>query len=544
MSSSESGLAALRRTRVETPTEEDRRPGQGVTRPPKRWKTRVLLPGIVVLALAVIVGLSAQSVIRPSIGVEVSPVVLKAPRASTPVGSEQAAPDRNTSPAGSRGVTVQAAGWLEADPFYVAATALAEGVVEDVLVLEGERVEKGQVVARLVSEDAELSLRQARAEVERRRAELETARADLRAAETDWEHPVERERAVATTRAMLEETEAELTQLPALIATQRDMLGGLAEELDRMRQAVSSGAVNGLELVKIRQDTDAQRNRLLAIEQREAILTARRDRLGAELHAAEENLRLRVTERRALDGAKASVARAEAELLRAEAMEAESALRLDRMTIHAPIDGLVQRRLKVPGDKVMFGMDAEHSAHIVHLYDPRMIQVRVDVPLADASHVYIGQTCEVVVEVLPETTFRGEVTRITNEADLQKNTLQIKVRVLDPSPLLRPEMLTRVRFLPRGREVGSGTASVGGESFSGTMLVDERALVGDGSGVWIVRDRRGDRGKAERVAVELGQETDGFVEVRSGLKPGTLAIVSNMDRLSDGAAVRVRGGAR
>ncbi len=542
MSSPEPGLESLRRARAETPSDESRRSGVRVTRPPRRWKTRVLLPGVVVLALLLIVAFSAQSVLRPAVGVEVAPVVLKAPAAGTP--DEAGKGTRILPPSGGRGVTVQAAGWLEADPFYVAATALAEGVVEEVLVLEGERVEKGQVVARLVREDAELSLRQAEAEVERRRAELETARADLRAAETDWENPVERERAVATMGAMLNETVAELDQLPALIATERDVLERLEEELERTSQAVQSGAVNELELVKVRQDTDAQKNRLIAIGAREAILKARRDRLEAELHAAEENLRLRVEERRALDAATASVARAGAELTRAEAMEAEAQLRLDRMTIHAPISGLVQQRLKVPGDKVMFGMDEAHSAHIVHLYDPSMIQVRVDVPLADASHVYIGQACEVVVEVLPETTFRGEVTRITNEADLQKNTLQIKVRVLDPSPLLRPEMLTRVRFLPRGREAGTGTASAGGESFSGTMLVDERALVGGGSGVWIVRDRRGDRGKAERVAVELGSETDGFFEVRSGLKPGDLTIVSNMDRLSEDTLVRVRGGAR
>ena len=54
------------------------------------------------------------------------------------------------------------------------------------------------------------------------------------------------------------------------------------------------------------------------------------------------------------------------------------------MTITAPISGYVQRRLKAPGDKVMPGGDNPGSAHVLSLYDPKKLQVRVDVPLADA----------------------------------------------------------------------------------------------------------------------------------------------------------------
>ena len=50
--------------------------------------------------------------------------------------------------------TVQASGWVEPDPYPVAVTALTEGVVAEVLVLEGQAVKKGQTVARMVSDDA------------------------------------------------------------------------------------------------------------------------------------------------------------------------------------------------------------------------------------------------------------------------------------------------------------------------------------------------------------------------------------------------------
>jgi multidrug efflux pump subunit AcrA (membrane-fusion protein) len=97
----------------------------------------------------------------------------------------------------------------------------------------------------------------------------------------------------------------------------------------------------------------------------------------------------------------------------------------------------------------------------------------------------------VVVEVLPDTTFRGEVLRVTHEADLQKNTLQVKVGVSDPSPLLRPEMLTRVKFLPG--DPGGEARSDQRDAPVTTTLVPSGAIRerGGARDVLVVRNRRG-----------------------------------------------------
>ncbi|MCA9277390.1 MAG: efflux RND transporter periplasmic adaptor subunit, partial [Phycisphaerales bacterium] len=162
----------------------------------------------------------------------------------------------------------------------------------------------------------------------------------------------------------------------------------------------------------------------------------------------------------------------EAEVGQARAARDEAQLRLDRMQVVAPIDGVVMLRLVAPGDKRMVAMDDPRSAQVALLYDPGQLQVRVDVPLADASHLFLGQACEVVVDVLPDTTFAGEVIIITHEADLQKNTLEVKVLVVDPAAALRPEMLTRVRFLPeyaepRDGDAGGGAGAADGRGGSG-----------------------------------------------------------------------------
>ena len=109
-------------------------------------------------------------------------------------------------------------------------------------------------------------------------------------------------------------------------------------------------------------------------------------------------------------------------------------LAYDRCTVVSPIDGVVIERLTSPGSVIKFG-NGEHSSHIVHLYDPTQLQVRADVPLSDASQVGVGHPAKIIVDVLPNTTFDGEVLRFVHRADQQKNTIEAKVKILNPSEL-------------------------------------------------------------------------------------------------------------
>src|SRR5687768_4070669 len=160
-------------------------PATSAVPPPRfNFKTRVLLPGGILLALLLLIGYAARDTLLPARTVTVVPVVLKDLAGAT---GTTFAPAAVASAATNSGV--QAPGWVEADPFPTAVTALADGVVREMLALEGQPVKAGQVVARLVDDDAKLAL--ARAE-----AELAEKQATLDAAQRQWEHPVDATRAV------------------------------------------------------------------------------------------------------------------------------------------------------------------------------------------------------------------------------------------------------------------------------------------------------------------------------------------------------------
>lgn len=494
---------------------------------PFRLRAHWLMLAVVTLLIGAATAWPAADALRPVRSVHVSAVL---PGAVT-LSADAALSDV---PAARR--TVQAPGWIEPDPFPTAVTALADGVVARVLVLAGQSVEAGQVVAELVRDDAELAARRSAALLAAARAEAASANATLVAAQTDWDQPVERDRRVAVSAAMRDEAQAALARHPDRVRVAEAELARWREELELLDGARDRGAATERERIVAQYRVAALAAGLDALRAERPELQARVDRHAAEADAAVRDAVLRVDEKRTLDGARAERARREAEVAAAAAAHDEARLRLDRMTLRAPMAGNVLRRLRGPGDKVMLAMDDPHSSHLLHLYDPASLQVRVDVPLADAAQVGVGQACEVVVDVLPDQTFAGEVTRVTHEADLQKNTLEIKVRVLDPSPLLKPEMLARVKFLGNA---GGGAAGKGGAAASEPLRVSQACLDADGARVWAVRDRRGPRGSAVPVTVRVLGIDDGVATVRAALHVGDL-LVQRPAGLVDDTPVRIR----
>ncbi len=502
-------------------------PAARVPPPRARWRTRVLLPAALLAATGGLMLYAAGASLWPAVPVYVVPVLIKSgvPGATGSVGG----------PSGAKSI-VQAPGWVEPDPYPLAVSALADGVVQEVLVLEGAAVEAGQVVVRLVPDDARLALTRAEAELQQAIAHLAAAQAALTAAQREWDHPVELTRKLATAEATLAEKRAELERWPAELAAAEALAEELRAELERVTPLRAAGQASDIEYIRARQQYESQRATTEAIRARKPVLAAQLAYAAAEVQAARENLRLRIPETRALEEARAAVAAAEAAVAEKRVARDEAALRLERMEVRAPVAGVVMNRLVEPGSKLMLNATEMESAIAMRLYDPRKLQVRVDVPLADAAQVGVDQPAEIIVDVLPERVFHGRVTRIVNEADVQKNTLQVKVAILDPSPELKPEMLARARFLP----VTPAGASEGGGGMHLFVPAELLHRMGEGQAqVWLADPTRN---VALRRLVTLGGgRIEQWVEVTQGLLPGDRLIADAPAGLRDGQRIRILG---
>lgn len=442
--------------------------GIDVPRPRFRWSTRVLLPLALLLGAVGVLGYSARESLRPAIEVTVLPVIARPP------AMIEASPEaRSASTPAARVILAQAPGWVEPEPYAVLVQPLIEGVVREVRVLEGERVEEGQVMVTLIDEDARLALERAEAEVLTEQAAAERMKADL----------------------------------PIALAR----VAELRDEVERKRG-----------LVEIRGISEGEFTRL--------------------------TLRLKAAEAEA-DAARAAVAVAEAALRRAEVERRTAQLALDRTVIRAPVSGVVLSRTVQPGTRISMATSGSGGAGmsaLLSLYDPARLQVRADVPLADFGKITLGTRAEVTTEALPDAVLTGEVRRIVHEADIQRNTVAVKVVLDAPPPVLKPDMLMRVRFVGGGEATSAGAAALRtGEAVAELRLyVPEAALTeraSDRAVVWLARPTRGGRAVAERREVTLQSAADaGYVRVLDGVKAGDRVIVQSNGPLAPGGVVRVR----
>ena len=482
--------------------------------PPKRWISRVLLPGSISLICLSLLAYTARDSLWPATDVRVVRVIGKFAAQAT--GS----------------VTVQAPGWVEADPFPIYVSGLATGVVDEVLVLEGQQVRAGDVVVTLIEDDARLALERAQAELERRQAELPMYGAALTAAQTDWDNPIDRDQAVAVNSAKLQESEAELDRLSSEIVMHQAKLAELDDNHERLLALLPNASAE-LEVKQLQFRSEAQKALLESTQKQQQVVAAQIQRCQADLRAAREHRQLRIKERKTLDEAKAQVEVIKAQIDLAKVAVAEAQLRLERMKICAQADGVVMTRLAVPGSKVMLEGDMKESAHVVYLYDPQKLQVRADVPLADAAKVGVGQKAKIIVDVLPDEEFTGHLSRIVHEADIEKNTLEVKVAIDNPSPQLKPEMLARIKFVGSGPDDANSTAL--------SIFVPERLCrgrSGDKAKTWLVTAQS----TAKLQEITLGRtRQEGWVEVVSGLNLGDTLIADPIDGLEDGRKVRIKG---
>lgn len=243
----------------------------------------------------------------------------------------------------------------------------------------------------------------------------------------------------------------------------------------------------------------------------------------------------RVAARAALDAARGELDASRTRLAAAE-------LALDHTVIRANMDGRVLHRFVDPGSKRRAAMDDPNSAVLVSLYSPTSLQVRVDVPLAEARRLDIGQPTRISTAMLPGRVFTGRVTRIVGQADLQRNTLQAKVRVDTPDPRLRPEVLCRVEFwsiTTPATEASSHTPAGAGGRLA--LWVPETALTdpeADDQQVWVIDPLSG---TASRRTIRVGRVSrDGRHRVLKGLRANETVVIGGAETLAEGRRVTAR----
>lgn len=309
------------------------------------------------------------------------------------------------------------------------------GRLEWIGVEEGSLVRSGQVIARLENKDLQALLRQGEA-------------------------------AVGSSKASLEQVQAELADAGQSFARQKELL----------KQGIVSKA-----------EYD--------------VAEARFKRAAAAVNGAEAGVR---SSRAALQGATVS---------------------LDYSLIRAPFDAVVLTKNADVGDIITpLGAAANAKAAVVTIADMSSLQVEADVSESYLAQVKKGQPCEIMLDALPKTRFRGVVHTVVPTADRAKASVMVKIRFIDPDSRILPEMSAKVAFLER---------EAGKDEQQPRLAVNPSAIAksGDREGVYLI--------KGETVVftpVTRGGRLGDLVEVR-GVKSGDKIALRPLEKLKNGTKV-------
>ncbi|MBZ5608947.1 MAG: efflux RND transporter periplasmic adaptor subunit [Acidobacteriia bacterium] len=226
----------------------------------------------------------------------------------------------------------------------------------------------------------------------------------------------------------------------------------------------------------------------------------------------------------------------EIDALRAQVSQAKGTLdyarvQLDNTVIRAPIDGTILERNVEKGEFVTTGFVGDKGAkgYVVSLADLNDLEVELDINQNDFGKLGPRQPGIVTTDAYPDRKYQGAITEISPEANRQKATVQVKVKVLNPDDYLRPEMNASVAFYSPDKPGARQTESK-------PMVTVPASAVRDG-GVFVVVN-----GKALHKAVKVVGTTSQGVQVAEGLIGGEDIIANPPADLKDGQKVRPRQG--
>lgn len=258
---------------------------------------------------------------------------------------------------------------------YINIGANAQGRITEILVQEGDRVAKGQILAKLESVQPQ--------------SQLASQEANYRIAEAD---AAGQEAAVRAAADAMESAEAAIARAQAQAEQAR-------LDFDRKKEL-----------------SDAK---LIARQEFDASKSAYEVALASVKEAEASYARSQAQQRQAsasLNSAQRRITAAKAEVTRVKDL-------VERTYAISPLAGMVTNLPVKVGEIVVPGIQNSAASLIMTIADMSVITAEVKVDETDIVNVELGQPADVTIEAIPDKTFKGKVIEIGNTAILRSSGL-------------------------------------------------------------------------------------------------------------------------
>ena len=219
----------------------------------------------------------------------------------------------------------------------------------------------------------------------------------------------------------------------------------------------------------------------------------------------------------ALQSSQAKLDAARAQLQSMQAQLSTTRLSVKEAALTAPISGVVSKRHVVPGEKLSM------EQPVVTIVDLARLELAASVGTHEVSRLAPGMAVEVHVEGLQQSV-AGQLARIAPAAEPGTRSIGVTITIDNPKEAYRAgQYALAAVVLPDAEQ----------------RLTVPLAAIGNTSGqnhVWVI-----DNGALARRAISTGRrdETQGRIEVLSGLAPTAQVLAARFDNLREGAKATV-----
>ncbi len=193
---------------------------------------------------------------------------------------------------------------------------------------------------------------------------------------------------------------------------------------------------------------------------------------------------------------------------------------LEYLPILSPITGTVIEKNIVPGSAF------KASAKLLRIADLSTIWVEGQVFEADLPWIELGGTAQVILENKPDEPFTGKVTFIEPFLENETRAARIRVELVNPDGLLRPDQYVQLKLLVNLGE---------------RLVVPEQSVVFTGKNRVVFVDLGDGRLQAQKI--KTGVRNDDYIEVVDGLNYGDVIVTSgnfliaSESKLKSGASI-------
>jgi len=271
------------------------------------------------------------------------------------------------------------------------------GQVADLLVKEGDRVEKGQLLARLIPDELAADRAYYTQSVAGMSSQVRESEAALRLEQQQTDHQIaQAESTLSATQAQVAAAEADLAAANSTYARTQDLARetiASAQDLDQARAAAEAAQAR---LAALRKQVEAQRAAVALARANAEQVAVRRSQVQATQHLAAA----------------------------AAAQEAKADVRLAYADIKAPLAGIVDVQVARAGEYLTAGKP------LVTLVNPDDLWVRADVEETYVDRVRLGDTFTVRLpsgaERQGEVFYRGVDAGYATQRDVSRTKRDIK----------------------------------------------------------------------------------------------------------------------